>query len=114
MFRSILSRAGLVAAIVAGVLTFSAPQEAEAKTHIGIWIGIPGLPYWDGPGYYHGRYRHRLTCSEGRRIVDRRGFSSVRATDCTPRYYHYRAKRHHRWYTVRIDARTGRMTFWRR
>ena len=77
-------------------------------------IGIPGFTYWEGPGYYQGRYRHRLSCAEGRRIVDRRGFNSVRATDCTPRYYHYRAKRHGSWYTVRFDSVTARMSFWRR
>lgn len=112
MFRNILSRSGLAVALVAGIMSFGNPQPAEAK--VNIWIGLPGFGYWTGPGYYRGHYRHRLSCHEGRRIVDHRGFNSVRATDCKPRYYHYKAKRHGRWYTVRLDSVTGRMTFWRR
>ena len=113
MFTSYLSRAGIMAAAIAGVLAFSGPA-AEAKTTIGIWIGLPGFGYWNGPGYYRGVYRHRLTCKEGGRIVDHRGFNSVRATDCSPRYYHYRARKHGRLYTVRLDSRTGRISYWRR
>ena len=118
MLDKLFSKTGLGAALIAGVLSVGAltvtPNVAEAKTHIGIWIGIPGFDYWRGPGYYHGRYRHRLSCSEGRRIVDRRGFNSVTAIDCRPRYYHYRARKSGRWYTVRFDSLTARMTYWRR
>lgn len=113
MFKTLLSRAGLAAAAIAGVMALS-PPAAEAKTTIGIWIGIPGFTYWNGPGYYRGIYRHRISCSEGRHIVDHRGFNSVRATDCSPRYYHYRARKNGRWYTVRFDSLSARMTYWRR
>ena len=115
MLKKLMSKTGIAVAIIAGVLavTGTAPP-AEAKTKIGIWIGIPGFDYWNGPGVYRGRYRHRLTCAEGRRIVDRRGFNSVKATDCTPRYYHYKARRSGKWYTVNFDSRSARMTYWRR
>lgn len=113
MFRIFFLRSGFAAATVAGLMALSLPA-AEAKTNVGIWIGIPGFNYWNGPGYYRGVYRHRISCSEGRRIVDRRGFNSVRATDCSPRYYHYRARKGGKWYTVRFDSRTARIRFWRR
>jgi hypothetical protein len=106
MFKSLLPRSALVAAVLAGALAISAPA-AEAKTRINIWIGIPGISYWHGPGHYNGRYRSRLTCTEGRRIVDHSGFNSVRATDCSPRNYHYRARRAGHWYIVRLDSRSG-------
>jgi len=112
MLGKLISRAGLGAAVIAGVLALGGPTAAEAK--VNIWIGLPGFTYWSGPGYYHGHYRNRLTCNEGRRLVDHRGFNSVRATDCRPRNYHYRARRHGRWYTVRLDSVTGHMTYWRR
>lgn len=112
MFKTFFSRAGLAAAAVAGVMALSLPA-AEAKTNIGIWIGIPGFTYWNGPGYYRGVYRHRITCAEGRRIVDHRGFNRVRATDCSPRYYHYTARRHGKLYRIKFDSRSGRMSFWR-
>ena len=57
MFKTFFSRAGLAAAAVAGVMALSLPA-AEAKTNIGIWIGVPGFTYWNGPGYYRGVYRH--------------------------------------------------------
>ena len=112
MLKSYLSRAGIAAAVVAGFLAFGGPA-AEAKTHIGIWIGIPGISYWDGPGYYRGIYRHRLSCAEGRRIVDHSGFNWVRAVDCSPRYYHYRALKSGKRYMVTLDSRTGRISYHR-
>lgn len=105
MLKSVFSRAAAVA-IMAGFLALGAPG-AEAKTSIGIWIGVPGFGYWYGPGYYHGHYRHRLTCAEGRWIVDHRGYNRVIAIDCSPRYYRYRAKRGGHWWLVRLDSRTG-------
>lgn len=107
MFKRLLSRAAL-AAVVVGALAMGA-STAQAKTNIHIWIGIPGFTYWDGPGYYGGVYRHRLTCGEGRWIVDHRRFNLVRAIDCWPRTYHYRALRYGQWYIVGVDSWTGRI-----
>lgn len=112
MLKTFFSRAGLAAALLAGAMAIGSPAPAEAK--VNIWIGLPGFGYWTGPGYYRGYYRHRLSCAEGRRIVDHRGFNSVRATDCTPRFYHYKARRHGRWYTVSLDSVTGNMSYRRR
>ena len=113
MLKSILSRGALVALAVATAMSFTAPA-AEAKTKVHIWIGLGGFPYWYGPGVYHGRYRDRLTCNEGRHIVDHRGFNAVNAIDCVPRVYHYKAKRSGKWYTVALDARNGSINWWRR
>jgi hypothetical protein len=95
-----------MAAAVAGAM-FVATPKAEAEVNVGIWIGSG---YWNGPGYYHGHYRHWVTCGEGRWIVDRNGYYNVRAIDCQPRFYHYRAKRHGRHYIVTVDARRGHIT----
>jgi hypothetical protein len=113
MLKKILSRTGVAAAILAGMLAVGSSVPAEAKTHINIWIGVPGFDYWNGPGYYNGHYRDRLTCSEGRHIVDHRGFNSVKATDCQPWVYHYNARRNGYWYVVALDARTGQLRYWR-
>ena len=107
MFKSLLSRSALAAVVVASALAIS-PPAAKAHTKVNIWIGLPGFTYWRGPGRYNGRYRDRLTCGEGRRIVDHSGYNSVSATDCVPRNYHYRARKNGLWYIIRLDARTGR------
>ena len=103
------SKTGLaMAALLAGFLVMgTASEPVEAKTSINIWIGLPGLGYWNGPGYYGGVYRNRLGCQEGRRIIDHRGYNSVRAVDCGGRYFHYRGRRHGVWYILELDSRTG-------
>jgi hypothetical protein len=112
VFKSLLTRAAM-AAVLTGFLALG-NSPAEAKTNVHIWIGIPGFQYWNGPGHYGRIYRSRLNCGEGRWIVDHRGYNSVRATDCSPRYYHYRARRDGRWYIVRFDSRTGHIVRVRR
>ena len=112
MLSKIFSRTAILA-MLTGILVFGSPA-AEAKTSIQIYIGLPGITYWYGPGYYGRYYRSRLTCAEGRRIVDRRNYNNVRAIECWPRYYHYRATRAGIWYIVRFDSRTGRIVRVRR
>jgi hypothetical protein len=112
MLRKLISRTALAVAL-AGFLAMGT-SAAEAKTHVYLWLGMPGFPYWDGPGYYGNAYRDRLSCAHGRWIVDHRGYNSVRATDYSPRYYHYRARKNSKWYSVRLDSWTGRiMDVWR-
>jgi len=112
MLSKLFSRTAILAALT-GILVFGTPVP-EAKAHVDIYIGLPGIEYWRGPGYYGRYYRWRLSCAEGRRIVDRRGYNNVRAIDCWPRYYHYRATRAGIWYIVRFDSRTGRIVRVRR
>lgn len=114
MFKTSMARVAM-AAVLGGFLSLGlASSPVEAKTTIRIWIGIPGLYYWNGPGYYGKVYRGRLTCWEGRWIVDHSGYNSVKATDCSPRYYHYRARAGGVWYSVRLDSRTGHIVRQRR
>ena len=96
-----------LAAFIIGSLVLATPP-AQAK--VNIWIS-PGFGYWHGPGRYYGRYYDRLNCNEGRYIVDRHGFDAVRAIDCTPRYYAYKAIRRGKWYTVRLDSLTGNIRY---
>ena len=112
MLKKLITRTTIAAALV-GILAIGT-SAAEAKTHLYLWLGIPGFPYWDGPGYYGDVYRDRVSCSQGRWIIDHRGYNLVRAIDCSPRYYHYRARKNGKWYSVRLDSRTGRITkVWR-
>jgi hypothetical protein len=104
MFKPVSIKLAFAAAVA--LASFALPaQPALAK--VNIYIGLPGLGYWNGPGNYNGYYRDRLTCAEGRRIVDRRGYNAVRAIDCSPRYYKYRARKNGRWNIVELDSRTG-------
>jgi hypothetical protein len=68
MLEKLISRTA-VAVALAGFLAMGT-STAEAKTHVDLWLGIPGFPYWNGPGYYGNVYRDRLSCSHGRWIVD--------------------------------------------
>ena len=112
MLSKVFSRTAILAALT-GMLVFGTPAP-EAKADVYVYIGLPGFFYWHGPGYYGRYYRWRLSCAEGRWIVDHRGYNHVRAIDCWPRYYHYRASRGGKWYIVRLDSRTGRIVRVRR
>ena len=112
MYLRLFSRA-LLAVATTGFL-FAGASGVEAKTHIHLWIGIPGFPYWNGTGYYGDGYRRRLSCLEGLRIVSHRGYRSIRAIDCSPRYYHYRVRKNAKRYVVRLDSLTGRVVQVRR
>lgn len=100
---------------------------AEARTRIGIYFGVPFYDYrvgpdwryYDGYGWYdYGRYgefrhhnRHRLTCNQARRLVDRR-YDRVRVRECNGRTYTFRATtRNGNRVIVYVDSRTG--AIWR-
>jgi hypothetical protein len=102
MLKSVIKRTMLAAGLL-GTLAMAAPP-SEAKTSVQIWIGNG---YWNGPGYYHGHYRHRVSCWEGAAIVDHSGYSWVRAIDCHPRYYLYKANRRGARFIVKLDSRWG-------
>jgi hypothetical protein len=46
MLRKLISRTALAVAL-AGFLAMGT-SAAEAKTHVYLWLGMPGFPYWDG------------------------------------------------------------------
>lgn len=96
-------------ACIAAAAAFAAhavvtPAPASAGVDIDVFIGVPIGPTY----YYEGRPRRFISCEQGRRAVDRRGFNRVRPVDCRPRYYSYNAWRRGLPYRVTIDARTGR------
>jgi hypothetical protein len=91
-------------AAAAALTAHAIATPAAADIDIDVYLGAPL-----GPSYYYGGVRRRLiSCEQGRRAVDRRGFNRVVPIDCRPRYYAYNAWRSGRLYRVTIDARTAR------
>jgi len=60
-------------------------------------------PYWTLPLYGVGR----VSCGEGRAIVDDNGFNRVRTIECSGGTYTYAARRQGDSYRVSLNARTG-------
>lgn len=123
MFKSLL----IAGSIAAGALAMT--TDADAKTRVGIYFGVPFYDYQVGPGwryddaygwYDYGRYGefrrrypvNRMSCREARRLVDRSGYDRVRTIECGGRTYTFSAvNRHGRLVTVYVNSRTGAL--WR-
>ena len=58
-------------------------------------------PYWMGPVF------SRVSCGEGRAIVNDSGFNRVRTIECSGRNYTYAARRHGDTFRVALNSRTG-------
>jgi hypothetical protein len=58
-------------------------------------------PYWTGPVF------SRVSCGEGRAIVNDSGFNRVRTIECSGRNYTYAARRHGDTFRVALNSRTG-------
>ena len=112
----------IAAAAVAATMTFALPaQDARADIDVDIGIGfggyVPddyGVPYGYGHGYEDGygygygypvHRPHRISCAQGRRIVDRSGFTRVRPVDCELPGYRYTAHRNGHRFMVRVNGR---------
>jgi len=65
-------------------------------------------PYWTLPIY------GRVSCGEGRAIVDDSGFNRVRTIECSGRNYTYAARRHGDNFRVGVNSRTGEIVSVRR
>jgi hypothetical protein len=63
-------------------------------------------PYWLGYGL---PVNPRISCGEGRAIVDARGFNRVRTLECRGAAYTYLGRRHGDDFKVVLNARTGRI-----
>jgi hypothetical protein len=117
-----------------------APAEAKTRVHIGIGVGSPFYDYrcenpgfidFCGQGFYHRPYyrpyyydpyydpyyprlRHRVvresTCDDAAQAIREAGYRNIRATDCSGRFYSYRATKRGRSYSLRVDTRSGRIT----
>lgn len=119
MFKSLV----IAGSIALGALAMTG--EADAKTRVGIYFGVPFYDYQVGPGwryydrygwYDYGRYgdfhrrypAQRMSCREARRLVDRSGFDRVRTVECAGRTYTFKAvNKRGRLVTVYVNARTG-------
>jgi hypothetical protein len=63
-------------------------------------------PYWLGYGL---AVNPRISCGEGRAIVDARGFYRVRTIECRGATYTYLGRRHGDNFKVMLNGRTGRI-----
>ncbi|MFT3987280.1 hypothetical protein [Aestuariivirga sp.] len=104
MMKKFIARGLMAASLALSAAVIAAPA-AEAK--VKVYIGVGGFGYWNGPGYYGGKYYGYMGCGHGAAIVDHSGYGKVSAIDCSPRYYAYRAKNNGMWYKVRLDSWTG-------
>lgn len=66
-------------------------------------------PYWDSPSVVIQLGQGRVSCGEGRNIVDDSGFNRVRALDCSGRHYTYIGRKHGDTYRVTLNSRSGRI-----
>lgn len=56
----------------------------------------------------------RISCPQGRRSIERRGFHDVRMIDCHGKLYVYRAWRHRDYFEIVLRSRDGRVADYRR
>lgn len=99
--RRSLFAAAVIAA--AGLSVFS-PSEARADVDVNLYVG-PSIGFF--PGWAPGR--RFITCGEGARLVDHRGFRQVRIVECGGRVARYRARREGIPWIVRVDLRRARI-----
>jgi hypothetical protein len=62
--------------------------------------------YWDAPVVVIG---NRVSCREGREIVDDSGFNRVRTVECSGRNYTYMGRRHGDTFRIVLNSRNGRI-----
>jgi len=111
----------ILATAFASTLAFALPlaAEAEAKTSVQIFLGVPHYNYQVGPdyrfrtghGWYRSMNRNRLTCNEARREVRDSGYRRVRTIECRGATYTFRAIRRGNPVVVYVNSRTG--SVWR-
>jgi hypothetical protein len=137
MFKSIVA-AGLAAF---SILSFSPAASADSSVFLS--FGSPRIHYPgyysndDGCGWIGHRYhcsggyvephrrvaphfkreryaKRRISCGQAADIVRDHGFSRVVATDCGGKHYHFKARKHGDRFFVRVNSRSGAVTFYYR
>jgi hypothetical protein len=105
----------LGALAVAASIFMIQPQAAQAKDiDVDINLGIGGGYY--GPGYpvYPGTgvvvAPGKISCYQGVKRVQWRGFYNVKPMDCNGRSYSYRGRRGPDVFRISVNAYTGRVT----
>lgn len=64
-------------------------------------------PYWTGESY--GVQSYRVSCGEGRNIVDESGYNRVRTIECGGGTFTYMGRRNGDTFRVFVNSRTGRI-----
>lgn len=64
-----------------------------------------------GTSLNHGR---AISCAQGQRLLQNRGFRDVRRIDCRGRFFIYHARRGNARFEVALNSRTGRVADVRR
>jgi hypothetical protein len=95
MFRVFLASIGVFFFLLATPI--GAPTSAEARVSVNIHVGS---------NISNGR---RITCSEGRWMLERRGFRDVRARDCRGRFFTYSGRRSGSWWWIDVRSSDGRV-----
>jgi hypothetical protein len=96
MIRKTVIAAAFGLAMLAG-----GTSAARADVDIDINLGFGGF------------YGKGISCSQGKRIVDRR-FNRVVARDCKGSRFDYTGRRSGKWYRISVSSATGRITSVRR
>lgn len=67
-------------------------------------------PYWAGESYgSYGAQSYRVSCGEGRSIVDNNGYNRVRTIECGGGTFTYQGRRNGDTFKVFLNSRTGRI-----
>lgn len=79
------------------------------RNKIVVHAGGFGRSHGYGHGYVHARRGKGMSCGRAAGIVDRNGYSAVRINDCRGDVYSFNARKHGKFYRVRVNSHTGRI-----
>ncbi len=94
-----MTRKLIILAAAAGVLSLAGGAALPANTVLGI---IPKSLAGPKSGSV-------ITCKEGRRFLESKGYSVTLSLDCRPRFFIYSASRQGNAFTVTVDGRYPRI-----
>jgi hypothetical protein len=105
----------LAAAAIALPMSMMAAAPAEAATDVRIYLGLPHFNYYPGAGFIqrpgYGWYRpgyRQLTCNQGARLLERRGYRVRAVVECGGSQYTYRVRTPKgNNIVLKLNARTG-------
>lgn len=93
------------------------PRHWRPSPHLYWYYGYrpwPGFGYY-APPYYNNPYydddfhvANRMTCNYAKGLMERRGYRSVRATDCTGTHYGFTGLKKGHKYKITLNSYTGR------
>jgi hypothetical protein len=107
-----IAKSLIAAAAVAASLTAFAPvEQAQAKIHVDVNLGLYGGGFYPGDygyggGYYpviDPYYGGGISCYKGKKIVKWAGFYNVHPFDCSAPVYQYQAWKFGNAYKVKVN-----------